>query len=62
MANEISACNAVFEQYDNDICTGSIDIAEGIDAMNQGLYNAGLQTIMDEKQRQLDEWLAEQEG
>ena len=62
VANEISACNAVFDQYDNDIFTGSIDIAEGIDAMNQGLYNAGLQTIMDEKQRQLDEWLAEQEG
>ncbi|WP_369523751.1 DUF3502 domain-containing protein [Neglectibacter timonensis] len=26
---------------------------------NDALYAAGLQTVMDEKQRQLDAWLAE---
>ena len=62
VTNEIAACNSVFDQYDNDIFTGSIDIDEGLAAMNEALYGAGLQTIMDEKQRQLDEWFAQQNG
>ena len=62
VTNEIAACNSAFDQYDNDLFTGSIDIDEGLAAMNEALYNAGLQTIMDEKQRQLDEWFAAQEG
>ena len=62
VTNEIAACNSAFDQYDNDLFTGSIDIDEGLAAMNDALYNAGLQTIMDEKQRQLDEWFAAQEG
>lgn len=42
--------------------TGSIgeaNVEATLDALNKALYAAGLQTVMDEKQRQLDEWLAE---
>lgn len=28
--------------------------------MNDAMYAAGLQTVIDEKQKQLDEWLAAQ--
>ena len=58
--NEIAACTSAFDQYDNDVFTGAIDTDEGLAAMNEALYGAGLQTIMDEKQSQLDAWMAEQ--
>ena len=60
VVNELAACTSAFDQYDNDLFTGSTDIEEGIAAMNEALYAAGLQAIMDEKQAQLNAWLAEQ--
>ena len=59
MANELAACTSVYDQYDNDLNFGAIDTETGIAALNDALYGAGLQTIMDEKQSQLDAWLAE---
>lgn len=59
VVNEVIACQAVVNQYLTPISTGSVDPEENIEAFNKALYNAGLQTIMDEKQRQLDAWAVE---
>ena len=58
--NEISALNAVSDEYRTSIEKGSVDPDTAIAEFNQKLYDAGLQTVMDEKQAQLDEWLAQQ--
>ncbi len=56
--NEIAAVTSVSEQYLSAICTGSVDPESAITEFNQKLYEAGLQKIIDEKQTQLDAWLA----
>ena len=60
MASQLAACTSAYDQYDNDLNFGSIDPETGIQQLNDALYGAGLQDIMDEKQSQLDAWLAEQ--
>ena len=59
VVNEVIACQAVLDQYIAPICTGSVEPETAIAEMNEALYNAGLQTIIDEKQAQLDAWLTE---
>ena len=58
---EVTALNAVKEQYVYQLETGSCG-SENVDALldefNQRLYMAGLQDVMDAKQAQIDEWLA----
>ena len=61
VADEVIACKAVMDEYLPALTTGSVDPETGIAEFNDALYKAGLQTIMDEKQRQLDEWAASQE-
>ncbi len=61
VVNEISAVSAVSDEYLTSISSGSVDPDKAIAEFNEKLYNAGLQTIMDEKQTQLDAWLAEQQ-
>ena len=61
VANEVAACSAVVDQYYVSLLTGAMDPETNIPVFNEALYNSGLQTIIDEKQRQLDAWLAEQE-
>lgn len=58
VADEIAALTGVQEQYVYTIASGSVDPETEIAKFNEALYNAGLQKVMDEKQRQLDEWLA----
>lgn len=60
VVNEISAVTAVSDEYLTSVSSGSVDPDTAIAEFNEKLYNAGLQTIMDEKQAQLDAWLAEQ--
>lgn len=60
VSTEISALNNVFESYRDALGAGAIDPNdpnEGIEAFNKELYNSGLQTVMDEKQTQLDAFL-----
>ena len=57
--NEIAALNSVSDEYFFTITSGSVDPETAIAEFNEKLYNAGLQTVMDEKQAQLDAWLAE---
>lgn len=56
--NEVAAVTAVKDQYLNSICSGSVDPETTIPEFNKALYDAGLQKIIDAKQKQLDEWLA----
>lgn len=60
VTNEIAQLTSVYEQYSKDLAFGVVDIDSKIKEFNDALYAAGLQTVMDEKQRQLDEWLANQ--
>lgn len=61
VANEIAALTATQEQYVYTLSSGAVDPETGIKQLNDALYAAGLQKVMDEKQKQLDEWLANQD-
>lgn len=41
---------------------GCVDLDTAYPEFIQKLYDAGLQRVIDEKQRQFDAWLAENEG
>lgn len=58
VAAEEAQLNAVYEQYKKQIAFGVLDPESGIKEFNDALYKAGLQKVMDEKQKQLDAWLA----
>ena len=58
---EIAQLTSVYNQYYKDVGFGVLDVDEGIQTFNDALYDAGLQTVIDEKQAQLDEWVAAQE-
>lgn len=51
---------SVYEQYSKDLAFGVVDIDSKLKEFNDALYAAGLQTVMDEKQKQLNEWLEKQ--
>jgi putative aldouronate transport system substrate-binding protein len=55
---ELAQLNAVYEQYKKQISFGVLDPASGIKEFNDALDKAGLQRVIDEKQKQLDAWLA----
>lgn len=57
--DEISALKNVTSEYEVSICTGSVDPEQALAEFNEKLYATGLQDVIDEKQRQFDEWLAE---
>ena len=59
---EIAALDAVKNEYTAAIANGTVNPETEIARFNEKLYAAGLQTVIDEKQRQFDVWLAEQEG
>ena len=58
VSNELAACQNVYDQYKLSIECGVVDPEPAIAQMNEELYAAGLQTVIDEKQAQLDAWLA----
>ena len=58
VVNEVTQCSAVLTKYQADVFFGAVDPVEGLANLNKDLYAAGLQTIIDEKQKQLDAWLA----
>ena len=60
VSNEIAALNNVVSEYSASIDCGAADPATAIPEFNEKLYAAGLQTVMDEKQKQLNEWLENQ--
>ena len=58
--NEIAACTNVVNKYHKALVCGALDPEETLPKFNQELKDAGLETIIAEKQAQLDAWLAEQ--
>lgn len=58
---EMANCEAVHTEYRNVIYNGTVDPEEELPKYIQKLYDAGLQKVLDEKQAQLEEWLASQE-
>lgn len=61
VATEEAQLNVVYDQYSKNLAFGIVDdLEKGIKEFNEALYAAGLQKMIDEKQRQLDEWLASQ--
>lgn len=59
VATEKAAVMSVYSQYNMSLECGLVDNFETtIAEMNKKLYDAGLQTIIDEKQRQLERFLA----
>ena len=57
-SGEIGQCNAVLAKYESAICFGAVDPQTELPKFNKDLYNAGLQKVIDGKQKQLDAWLA----
>ncbi|MGO4372227.1 ABC transporter substrate-binding protein [Paenibacillus sp. 2TAB19] len=60
VAMEVSQLNSVLAKYENPISFGAVDPEANLKKLNDELYAAGLQKVMDEKQKQLDAWLAKQ--
>lgn len=56
--NEITACNNVIDKYENGLITGCLNPETAIPKMNEELKAAGIDTILTEKQTQLNVWLA----
>lgn len=57
--NQIAAVTNVFNQYAPSIGSGTVDPEEYIPKFIEDLKAAGIDDIVAEKQRQLDEWLAQ---
>lgn len=60
-STEVTALNNALETYRAALDTGTVgtaDVDSIIKKLNDALYAAGLQDVMDAKQKQLDEWLA----
>ena len=58
VSTEITAVANAYAEYQKSVEFGYVDPEVGIPEMNEKLKAAGLETIIAEKQRQLDEWLA----
>lgn len=56
--NEVTACVNVQNKYANALECGSVDPAVALPQFIKDLKDAGVDTIIKEKQSQLDEWLA----
>lgn len=54
----MTACANVVAQFYTPLMYGEVDIDSTVEEFNKQLYNAGLQDIINEKQTQLDAWLA----
>lgn len=57
--NEISAITNVYNQYMPGLLTGSVDVEKTLADYNKALKDAGLDTLIQAKQTQLDAWIAD---
>lgn len=58
VATELAACQALYAQYAPEIITGARDPETTVPEYYAAMDAAGLQTVQDEMQRQLDEFMA----
>ena len=59
--SERAAIYAIYDTYNSELVTGSVDPDEVMKEMSELMYTAGLQEVLDEAQRQLNEYLEEME-
>ena len=55
---EIAQCSAVIDEFGPGLWTGSIDPEKYLPELNSKLKAAGSEKIIAEKQKQINEWLA----
>lgn len=53
---EMASITAVAEEFGDPLGSGVVDVAEGIERLNQALDDAGIERVRDEMQRQIDAW------
>ncbi|MFQ7172006.1 MAG: DUF3502 domain-containing protein [Thomasclavelia ramosa] len=58
VSTEIAAVNNVLEEFKATIYSGSVDVDEYLEKLNTKLKQQGLDKIIEEMQRQIDEWKA----
>lgn len=61
VATELSAVSSVVSQYHSMFNTGAVDPAQALPEFINALNSANIGKVIEENQRQLDEWLASQE-
>jgi putative aldouronate transport system substrate-binding protein len=62
-STQVTALNNAYETYRAALDTGSVgsaNVDSTLKQLNDALYAAGLQDVIDAKQKQLDDWLATQ--
>ncbi len=57
VSTQVAAVDAVVSQYTGIIATGAQDPDTVLDEFNNALEDAGIYEVIEENQRQLDEWL-----
>lgn len=62
VATEIAAVNTVIDQYTPSLNCGALDPEQALPEFIDALKAAGMDTIIAEQQRQLDEWAADKEN
>ena len=60
VSSEIAAVDAVREQYEKSVAYGTVDPDVILPEFRQALKDAGIDKIIEENQRQFDEWLSTQ--
>ena len=60
VSSKYSAVTSVIAQYTPIISAGAVDPEQSLAEFNKALQDAGIDDIIAENQRQLDEWLAQQ--
>lgn len=58
VSNELTAVQNVYEEYQKSVEFGFVDPETAVPEMNQRMVDAGLEKIIEEKQAQLDAWMA----
>ena len=58
VADKISACQAIFEEYKGIIHTGTGDVEANVAAMMSAMRDSGFDDVVAEVQTQLDAWMA----
>lgn len=60
LSAEYTACQNIIDEYKKALWVGAVDVEATLDEMNERLLAAGMDKLMELKQTQLDEWLAQQ--
>lgn len=60
VTTEIAAINNVLEEFKSTIYSGSVDVDEYLEKLNTKLEEQGIQKVIDEMQKQIDEWKVNQ--